>query len=624
MKVHGFSLVEIVVALIILSVITAALAPIITKKLKSNTINLGKNTSSAVKFSDDCSDFGSDCTMCTNESCALCNKDCAQNEYKDVPNCLCRNCGEIHIGCLECTSKKCKKCENGYGLNNGKCYKCTKGYYGNGLNCIAASIGNYVPEDGATFQTPCPAGQYQDEIGKPECKVCQAGSYQNVIGQSSCKTCEIDYACSGGNNRVQCAPNMGADEGSSNCSPCSTNCTNCKVPSACLGCNSGYYLSNDSCIICPQNYRCDGLDKIQCSYGYYSQQGSSTCTVCPSNCATCSSGSTCTSCKSGYILNDGNCISNDSSLSCNIANCRKCNSDGSCYSCNEYYFLNNNNTCSNCPPNCRYCNSANNCTVCAGDHYLENGTCYACPSECMTCNSKTECTYCRTVNGIKHYLNNGTCTSCGLNCSSCVNDLGCLACESGYYLENSICQSCPSHCLSCNSKNKCNTCEDGYVLQNGSCEMEEVVCSSELTNCTKCLQTNTNCVQCATGYTLIDNRCVKCVQYDTDGTCSAYYEGGFTYPCCTMKIKTSCQESICNSFGYPYSEGYGGVAIFEEGKKDVNISSIMLQHQNYKGNVGCKTDVNTTTFKEYSISQYGAECQELVIYSYVCNKLSGF
>ena len=35
-KIFGFSLVEIVVALIIISVIAAALAPIITKKMKSN------------------------------------------------------------------------------------------------------------------------------------------------------------------------------------------------------------------------------------------------------------------------------------------------------------------------------------------------------------------------------------------------------------------------------------------------------------------------------------------------------------------------------------------------------------------------------------------------------------
>ena len=37
----AFSLVEIVVALIIFSVITAALAPIITKKLKSTGITIG-------------------------------------------------------------------------------------------------------------------------------------------------------------------------------------------------------------------------------------------------------------------------------------------------------------------------------------------------------------------------------------------------------------------------------------------------------------------------------------------------------------------------------------------------------------------------------------------------------
>ena len=381
-KALGFSLIEIVIALIVISLILSALAPIITKKLKSSTTSVRANFSSSIKFYDDCSDFGTDCSMCTNALCALCNKDCALGEYKDVSECKCKTCDSLYDGCLECTSRKCEKCQSGYGLQDGVCTKCQKGSYGNGLEaCKLASVGNYVDRDGESSQTPCPVGQYQDEIGKYECKTCSAGTYQDLSGQSGCKICEIDYACSGENNRVQCAVNMGADEGSSFCSACPNNCSDCQIPSSCISCDGGYYLYDGSCFICPAGYSCNGITQIQCSQGQYSPQGSLNCYNCPAGCFACTSSTNCTSCQNGYKLSDGKCV-----FSCNVLNCSQCVSgnDSKCKICNEGYILHQDNCYKEVACNrdvCLACIKKDNAVVCVScaEGYIEHdGKCKKC------------------------------------------------------------------------------------------------------------------------------------------------------------------------------------------------------------------------------------------------------
>jgi hypothetical protein len=65
--------------------------------------------------------------------------------------------------------------------------KCSAGYYKDGAgNCTACPVGYRCP-DGIAIK--CPAGQYQNEVGKSTCKTCPAGQYQDAIGQASCKSC---------------------------------------------------------------------------------------------------------------------------------------------------------------------------------------------------------------------------------------------------------------------------------------------------------------------------------------------------------------------------------------------------------------------------------------------------
>ena len=91
-KKFGFSLVEIVVALIIISVITAALAPIITKKMKSTGITIGSGDGGSLQMN--CSKFGSECSLCYPNKCVVCVKSCLDTQALDIAGCKCKDCND--------------------------------------------------------------------------------------------------------------------------------------------------------------------------------------------------------------------------------------------------------------------------------------------------------------------------------------------------------------------------------------------------------------------------------------------------------------------------------------------------------------------------------------------------
>lgn len=76
------------------------------------------------------------------------------------------------------------------------------------------------------------------------------------------------------------------------------------------------------------------------------------------------------------------------------------------------------------------------------------------------------------------------------NCSSYdATDRRCLSCLPGYTLNNSICSI--GNCLNYDNNLNCLTCRSGFFLNNGLCY---------IVNCA--IPSLTNCLACATGYTL--------------------------------------------------------------------------------------------------------------------------
>ncbi len=360
----GFSLVEILVALIMVSVIMAALAPVITKKLSSAGMTIGAGGTSEIEFQMDCSAFSEDCALCFDDKCTLCTKDCADNEFTSTPDCLCKLCNseDGFKDCEQCTAKKCKKCLSGYGLvSNTICKKCEIGYYSDGTTeCLASPVGAYVDLQGQSNYKICAVGTYQDKMAQSSCITCLSGTYQNEEGQSSCKTCEIDYMCTGGNNRTQCATNKGANAGSSSCSDCPSNCADCQIPNVCLKCNAGYYLYNGACYACSVGYSCDGsTTQTKCAAGTYnSSAGSSSCKTCPAG-YSCSGGSNKTQCAAGKYAPVG-------SISCSSCSAGTYSAAGA----------ENCSSCSDATINCSSCTSSTGvCTACVSPYKLVNGQC---------------------------------------------------------------------------------------------------------------------------------------------------------------------------------------------------------------------------------------------------------
>lgn len=114
-----------------------------------------------------------------------------------------------------------------------------------------------------------------------------------------------------------------------------------------------------------------------CPESTYNEVG--VCRSCNSNCKTCSSYSTCTSCSSGLVLSlDGRCLDKcspnqyvDTTSKCQIciSPCVTCSKSNNCSSCIEGFILNKNL----CVPASQGCDSGS---------YVFNGVCQPCDNNC--------------------------------------------------------------------------------------------------------------------------------------------------------------------------------------------------------------------------------------------------
>ena len=353
----AFSLVEIVVALIIFSVITAALAPIITKKLKSNNVTVGSLGGGS--SNTNCGDFGANCSFCTKDTCVVCGLTCLESQALDIPGCSCKECTELH-------GDKCLKC----GLD--KCIKCIGGYYTLDSVCTQCPIGSYC--DG-TYVKTCPNGKYSDVVGLEECKDCEKGYYctggekkecpagkYSESKKTSCSTCPKGYYCLGASDKIQCSGNKyQPNEGKNSCLTCNagsyvsndrTQCLTCGIGFKCPGdgtmvaCSTGTYqpyTGQSSCLTCPSGSVCSGATVTQCQKGTYATSTSSVCEQCPKG-YYCTGGTNLTKCADGTYNDLVGQSSSSACRSCSgvVANCKNCLlTTGQCSACNDGYELKN-------------------------------------------------------------------------------------------------------------------------------------------------------------------------------------------------------------------------------------------------------------------------------------------
>lgn len=389
LKLLGFSLVELTVGMIIISVLLAAFMPIITKKTKANSTVL-KGGGNVLQGGGE---FGPDCLFHIRSGCILCNIKCSEGEYAETRPCTCRSCKEYSNLCTACDEKRCNRCDKGYFLENGNCTLCPKGNYCDGLNRYPCTAGTYQSNTGKSECMECNSGKWQDKTGQSSCKSCGAGTYSDAIGpkfsctpcaagtyntgtgNSSCKTCDNNYYCPGGDQKISCSSNGCSDckktdgdctscpagkyVSGGKCMPCtkedfctggasapkscsSNTCETCNSSNGeCLTCLEGMYLKGGKCAYCPAGKYCEGGKKqpIDCPLGKYSTMGSASCADCPPGQYTAKTGST------------------------------------SCSSCGEgKYYLSSKEECGNCPKNCKTCTNDKNCTECYNPYILSKRT----------------------------------------------------------------------------------------------------------------------------------------------------------------------------------------------------------------------------------------------------------
>ena len=400
----AFSLIELMISLVIISMIAAAFTPVITKKLSSNSIIPG---SSMGTIKSDCEKFsrnGGTCHTCFNNACIVCEYENCSG-YLNVGKCQCESCTLRSANCIKCNSKECTKCKEHYYLDSGKkCQSCPSGKYCDGssnpMNCSRINS-NCITCSSSSICTKCNSGYYLNSA-KTSCTKCEAGNYCN------------------GQTKSACGDRTYAAAGASSCSSV-TNVSNCvsysKTENRCTACNSGYYLSNNTCQKCPRGSYCNGLTKTTCPNGQYTEtEGNSSCQTCPAG-YYCQSGFK-TAC-SGITYSTGgasSCSNSGYSSNCTTIN----HATGACLKCNSGYYL-SNGACVWCPAG-YYCIN-NFKTACSGITYSTGGA-----SSCANSGYSSNCT---TINHAT-----GACSSC--NSGYKISGNGCkkiIDCSGTYFMQ---------------------------------------------------------------------------------------------------------------------------------------------------------------------------------------------
>ena len=157
----AFSLVELMISLITISIIAAAFTPVISKRLKSGDLTLGMG-SAKLEFSTKCDYFQQEddetnpCKLCNvatdPPSCILCRRECSEGETLRKDTCTCIACNDPEYGLGDdCTSCKwsdnnliCKQCPNGKKVGtDGKCADCSPNKMCDGEKEVNCPDGNY-------------------------------------------------------------------------------------------------------------------------------------------------------------------------------------------------------------------------------------------------------------------------------------------------------------------------------------------------------------------------------------------------------------------------------------------------------------------------------------------------
>ena len=470
----GFSLVELLISLIVISCITAAFTPLITKKFATNIGFGGGGGGDIPSISSDCSSrYSSDCLLCTSSECLSCTKTCPEGQCQDSTNCSCKDCPESEYpNCIKFTSTACIQCQKGYRLVEGVCVACTSEKYSdNGKECKYCEIG-YWPNDDKTACVECPEGYICNNGVQTKCSGATAPTIEeDILGNKNhvCAPCSKEFYCEDGVAK-ECSEKW------KDCAECDTN--------GCTKCNDGTSLAEGKCV-----ESMDDVLLIDDLYVTKFNMGDRASLPIPSTVTMLTAGSSADSCESGKCCWRGTtasasyCDSNNGGYSgCNRTICNWAAAQEIC----ARFDLNgeswrlptkeeasgwNARTLGVGAEGLQLCSNAlsqnNDYARC-----LQSSKCYGAYQK--YCYANYVWTNEMTISGSSfyvyaHYLNrtswsNGTINggySGSVRCVATVSD-----CPKGQYKNGSSCANCSSkfsHCTACDSS-KCAACDIGYEL----------------------------------------------------------------------------------------------------------------------------------------------------------------
>ncbi|ELP88795.1 hypothetical protein EIN_438050, partial [Entamoeba invadens IP1] len=200
--------------------------------------------------------------------------------------------------------KEFHKLSNGNCQDNSPkgCLKCYPQYYLNSLNeCVSCNN-----NDSNCFEC----------FNTTYCLSCDVSTsflnYENQCELSSALQLRCKYMIPKEKRCAVCKDGYYKDK--NDCVSCDTSCAKCLVKTSCISCKDNYYNIPSEGLLCKDySLLTNCITKTQkgckkCEVGYYIQYTIPKCEQCPETCFNCSSPMNCYSCKTDFVLINGNCV----------------------------------------------------------------------------------------------------------------------------------------------------------------------------------------------------------------------------------------------------------------------------------------------------------------------------
>ena len=479
-----------------------------------------------------CGPCPADCRRCYKDN-SMCN-DCRYGFGFKVENdgTITNTCERCPDNCVSCTlSNNCDECAPNFGFvidlskpNTIQCRKCIN-------NCENCKYDASYCEDCSEFFYH---EKGADGLYTGKCISCP--KYCSICSETGCTNCKTGFDFYTDENGQK----------SKDCQPCPENCSSCSNSATCTGCYTGFKLDDNKKCVFKSIEHCIEIGERgcrKCESGY--ELSNNDCVECPNNkCPTDTF-----ICQDGYSFsyygsNYGKCFA------CPTG-CYECDVDvNKCYGCFEgFTFKRNGNNitdeCIPCPPGCESCEvDPNYCEICKEKGYglvIENGVntrkCARCADPfCRFCpRDNTICLECEDHSYMDHDKNSptyGKCVSlygrvpeCAVeNCFKCEyeNPIQCMECFDDFCLYDDgnykKCLPCQKECNVENCKqcifghsDQCMECNDGFCVNEDSTSKDYKKCVScdipcKVENCQKCISGSSDkCKECNDGYTVSGN-----------------------------------------------------------------------------------------------------------------------